>query len=450
MALGEKLRAAMEKLKASAVLDKAALKEVVKEIQRALIGSDVEVSMVLELSKRIEEEALKDPPKGMTRKEHAIKKTYDLLVETLGGEKPGLEKDPEKILLVGTFGHGKTTTANKLARHYSKRGKKVGLLCADTYRPAAFEQLKQLAEKSGAEFYGDQKEKKAAKVVEKGLKELKDCSLVIVDSAGRSALDRELVEEIKEVHSALKPDLNFLVLGADIGQIAKKQAKAFHEAAGVNGVILTKMDGSAKGGGALAACAATKSPVYFLGTGEKPEDLEEFEAQRFLGRILGYGDLKGLLEKAKEIELEEELSPEQLFKGKFNLKTFYAQLKAARKLGPLHKVAEMMGLSMQIPKDQLEVGEEKLDSFKVIIDSMTEEERINPEIMNRSRIQRASRGSGKKEADVRELLKRFKQMKAMFKKFKKIGDMENMDQKKIAKLMKGMKGFGKQKKLKIR
>jgi len=341
-----------------------------------------------------------------------------------------------------------TTTTGKLAKWYAKRGKSVGLVAADVFRPAAVEQLRQVAEKAKVEFFGIEGEKNAAKVVEKGLEKLHSKDLVIVDSAGRSALDEELVKEIKEISSALKPDETWLVLGADIGQIAKKQAQAFHDAVGVNGVIITKMDGSAKGGGVLAACHETKASVYFIGTGEKLDDFEEFDATRYLSRIMGFGDLQALLEKAKEIgEDESALSPEEMLEGEFNFKVFYGQLKATKKLGPISKVAEMLGMKMQVPKEQLEIGQEKMDSFGIIIDSMTEQERKNPGLLTRTRIHRIAMGSGRKEEDVRELIKQYRTMEKMFKKFKSIGS-----EKKLEKMAKSgnfggmLQGFAKKKK----
>ncbi|MFH1694908.1 MAG: signal recognition particle receptor subunit alpha [Candidatus Micrarchaeota archaeon] len=447
MGLGENLRKAMEKIRNSGSLDKDTVKEVVKEIQRALISSDVQIELVLKLTKQIEEEAFKDLPKGINRREFITKNTYDILAEALGGSKK-LEKVPERILMVGLYGSGKSTSCAKIAKYYAKRGKKVGLICADVFRPAAFEQLKQLSEKIEVPFFGIQEEKNAAKVVREGIKEFKGFDLIIVDSAGRSALDQELVKEIKEVNSALKPDLTLLVLGADIGQIAGKQAKAFHESVRVNGVIITKMDGSAKGGGTLIACSITNAPVYFIGTGEKMGDLEEFDATRYLSRIMGYGDLQGLLEKVKEATEDEEVDLEELMKKEFNLDVFYKQLKAARKMGPLNKVIDMMGMGQQIPKEQMELGEEKLDAFKVIMDSMTQKEKLEPELLNHSRILRIAKGAGKKEEDVRELIKHYKQMKKVFKQMKKLSDPKMLEKK--GALDKLMKKFGKKKKVKFR
>ena len=448
MGLGEKLRDAMEKLRNARHLDKDLVKEAVKELQRALIASDVEVSFVLETTKKIEQASFEKLPEGIKRREHILKVTHDQLSALMGGQHSPPET-PKKILLVGLFGSGKTTTVGKLANYYQKRGQKVGVIAADVYRPAAYEQLEQIAKKVNAKFFGIKKEKNAAKVVQEGLKQYQNekVDLIICDSAGRDALDAELTKEIKGVNDALKADEKWLVLGADIGQLAKKQATAFHDAVGVNGVIITRMDGSAKGGGALAACAATKSPVYFIGTGEKANDLEEFDATRFLSRIMGYGDLHGLLEKVKEAEIQE-MDVESLMQGEFNLDIFYQQLTATRKMGPLNKVMDMMGLSAQIPKEQLEMTEEKLNDFKYMIDSMTKNEKQDPEKqLSKSRIERIAKGSGKKEEDDRELIKQYKQMKKVFKRMKKLGNVQDFGDKKIQKLL---GGFGKRKKMKLK
>lgn len=368
------------------------------------------------------------------KKTRSKKWVYDLTV-----------RDNHNFIANGIIVHN-TTTAGKLALWYKKRGRKVGLICADVHRPASFEQLQQLSEQVGVDFYGNKKEKNAVKIVQTALEELKKDDLLILDSAGRSGLDEKLIQEIINVRKAFNPDQVWLVLSADIGQLAKKQAQAFHEAVGVNGIILSKVDGSAKGGGALAACAETRAPVYFIGTGEKLADLEPFNAQRYLGRVMGYGDLQGLLEKAREISEVEELKPEDFLKGEFNLRTFYKQLEAARKVGPLSKVAEMIGLKMQLPKEQLELGQEKLDSFKVIMDSMTKQELMNPEIINKSRIERIAKGSGKKPEEVRELLKHYRQLKKMFEKFQKIAGKKDLDKLDSGDIEKLMKRFSRKKK----
>ncbi len=448
MGFGENLRKAMEKLRNSTSLDKETIKEVVKELQRALISADVEISLVLKLSREIEEEAFKDLPGGINRKEHIIKTAYDKLAGLLGGTAKAPEK-PEKILLVGLFGSGKTTTCGKLAKWYAKRGLKTAVIAADTYRPAAVEQLRQVAEKAKVGFYGNTEEKNAAKVVKEGLEKLKGYDLLICDSAGRSALDAELSKELKQIDSAFGSKEKWLILGADVGQVAKKQANAFHEIVGVNGVIITRMDGSAKGGGALAACGSTNSKVHFIGVGEKLDDLQEFDPTRFLSRIMGYGDLESLLEKAREVQEEEGLDAEGLLSEEFTLGTFYKQMKAARKMGPLDKVMDMMGMKQQMPKEMLEVGEQKLNKFGHIMDSMTQKEKRDPEIMNKSRIARIAKGSGTKQEEVRELLKNFKRMKKMFSQFRNM-DEKQLQEGKGFRMDKLQEMFAKKKKFRIR
>lgn len=450
MGLGDSLRKAMDKIQGAGTVDKEVVKEAVKEIQRALISANVDTQTVFNLSKKIEDRAFEELKTGITRREHIIKVTYDSLVEMLGGKET--PQEPKKILLCGLFGSGKTTAAGKLGLYYSKRGKKVAAIAGDVFRPAAYEQLETNAKQAGVDFFGIKGEKNAEKVVNEALKKLKNYDLLICDSAGRSALDDELVKEIKGINDAFGAEEKWLVIGADIGNLAKKQAQAFHNAVGINGVIITRMDGSSKGGGALVACNETGASVYFISTGEKLGDFEAFNANRYLSRIMGYGDLETLLEKAKEADIGQ-MSPEEMLKGNFNFRIFYEQLKATKKIGPLNKIAEMLGLSVKMPKEMLEMGEEKLDGFKIIIDSMTEEERVNPELLNRTRVERIAKGSGKKVEEVRELIKQFKTMKKMFKKFKGLASentMKKMGERDLAKMMQQMQGKKAMKKFRLK
>lgn len=453
MSWGEKLRSALDRFSTSKV-DKDSVKESIKDLQRALISSDVEISTVLALSKQIESRAFEEIPTSISRSEHVMKVTYDSLVNLMGGPTPAVPEKPARILLLGLFGQGKTTSAGKIAKYYAKRGLSVGLIAADVFRPAAMQQLEQIGEKIGVPVFKDEHEKVAHKIVEAGLKHFKNRDLVIVDSAGRSGLDPELVEEIQGIQDVFQASHVWLVMGADVGQLAKKQAAAFHEAVGVNGIILSRMDGSAKGGGALAACHATSAPVLFLGTGEKVDDLEVFDAPRYLSRVMGYGDLQGLLDKMTQIQQEENLSAEDIFERDFTLQTFYDQLKAARKMGPLGKVMELMGLNMKMPKDMLDLGEKKLDGFKHIMDSLTGAEKEHPDLISHPRIVRVAKGSGHSEGEVRELLKQYKQMKDMMKEFKKMKNVDNpQDLQKsggMQKLFSKMQKKQQRKKMKIR
>ncbi|MCD6522989.1 MAG: signal recognition particle protein [Candidatus Diapherotrites archaeon] len=413
------LRNVISKISGAPIIDETLLNQSIRELQRTLIQADVNVKLVLEMTKRIRERVKSEkPPKGLSQKEHFIKIVYDELVSLVGeGHTPDIK--PQKILLVGTYGHGKTSTTAKLAKFFSKRGLKTAMITTDTWRPAAYEQLKQLGDKINIPSFGMPEERDPISILKKGLDTFKGFDVIIVDSAGRDSINKELIDEINKIAQVLKPDETYLVIGADMGQTASKQAKQFNDAVGLTGVIITKMDSSAKGGGALSACAEAKVPIVFIGTGEKIDDFEIYNAERYISRLLGYGDLSSLLSKVREIVEEEELSPEEMLKGEFTLKTFYKQLEATRKMGPLSKVLEQLGLSMKISDEDIEKSEEKLRIYKVIIDSMTEEERKNPDIIKKSRIERIAKGSGRKEEEVRELLKQFNLAKKMFSKMKK-------------------------------
>ncbi len=438
MGFSDKIRDALDRIKNSVHVDKDLIKEVIKEIQRALISSDVNIQLVLKISKEIETEAFENVPEGVSRKEHLIKTCYNVLLKYMGGDETKIKvlpENPESILLCGLFGSGKTTTATKLAKFYKKRGFKVGVICADTYRPAAYEQLAQLSKQVDIVFYGNKTETSAKKVTEEGLSFMKKngVNLVIVDSAGRSALDGELVTELKEIYSVFKPKFSFLVISADIGQAAKDQAEHFNQAVGIQGVIITKLDGSAKGGGALTACYITNSPIYFIGTGEKPDDLEIFDANRYLSRILGFGDLETLVEKinelSKEEDFDEELDPEAIMKGEFTFALFKKQIDAAKKLGPFGKVMNLLGIGGKVSNDQMNLGQKKLDTYRVILNSFTKKElNSDASALTRSRIDRIAKGSGKSFEEVKELITHVKKMKKMFKSFGGAGgkNMEGM------------------------
>jgi len=433
--LKDGLQNAIINLRKAVVIDKKTIKEYTKEIQKTLLSSDVDVQLVFKLSKNIEERALLEKPPGtLSRKENLIRITYEELVKLLGIEKKSPIKENERILLVGTHGSGKTTTAAKLARYLEKKGYNTKLICADTFRPAAFEQLKQLAQQINVPFYGDPEEKNSLKIIDDGIKKFRNEGVIIIDSEGRHKLNDELMNEINRIYLKIKPEKTFLVLDATIGQQAGEQAKAFKNSCSVDGVILTKLDGSAKGGGALSACAATNAPVYFIGVGEHIEDFEEFDAKRFVSRLIGFGDIQGLLEKAKEAEFDEETA-RRIMSGKFTLEDIYMQIEQVKKMGSMKKIIEMLPFQIKIPKDMLHMQEEKMDRWKVIMDSMTKEEMEEPSIIKRSRIERIAKGSGSKVEDVRELLIYYKRMKKMM---KSIGD-----ERKLRRLMRRIgAGFG--------
>ncbi len=417
MDLGKGLRTALAKLTGKTLVDEAAVREFLRDIQRVLISSDVPVKLVFELSKRIEKKVLgEEKAAGLNLREQVVRAVYDELVALLGEKyEPSLK--PRRILLLGLYGSGKTTTCGKLAAFYKKRGLSVALVCADTDRPAAYAQLQQLAAKCGAPFYGIEGEKDVGKIISTHLARIKE-DIIIVDSAGRSGFDDELVKQLQTISKLVEPQEKILVMSADIGQVAGRQAEQFHTAVGLTGVIISKLDGSGKGGGALAACHAASVPVLFTGLGEKLEDLESFDSKKFVGRLLGFPDFEALMDKIKSVADVEKLQEQGM--EKLTLGAFYAQLKAARKMGPLSSVFGMMGMT-DLPADAMKVSEQKLKKYEAMISSMTPAERDDAALLKKQkgRIERVAKGSGCKPEEVRELLTQFEKMANLMDGFKK-------------------------------
>ncbi len=415
--LGKSLRNVLGKISGASSVDEDLIKEISKDLQRALLQADVNVQLVLRLTSKVQERAIDEkPPAGKSPKEHVISIIYDELVSLLdNGE--GLHLKPQKIMMVGLYGQGKTTTCGKLANYFIKKGFTVGLIGADVYRPAALDQLSQLGQKVGAEVYGEPGEKNAAKIVKNGMAAFKDKKIIIVDTSGRHALEDDLIQELKDIEEAAKPDERVLVLDSQVGQQAGPQAEAFHAAVGVTGVILTKMDGTAKGGGALSAVSKTDARIVFIGTGEHIRDLEPFDANRFISRLLGMGDLSYLAQIAKD-EFAGDESVEQASKnmlsGKFTLVDMYQQMAAVTKMGPLQKVMSMLpGMSNMEDKIDYEESQKRLAQFRVIMDSMTLQEKEQPAIIKGKRIDRIAAGAGVEPKDVRLLLKQYNQSRKM-------------------------------------
>jgi len=423
--LGRTLHSALRKLTRTAHVDERVVKELVRDIQRALLQADVNVELVLEMTKRIEKRALEEKiPPGMARKEHIIKIVYEEL-STLMGRPAQLQLKPGEftiLLMVGLQGSGKTTSVAKLASHFKKRGFKVGIVCADTFRPGAYEQLSQLGQQVDTRFFGDPKAKDSIKLAKKGVEQFKKehLELIVVDTAGRHRKEEALMEEMRQIAKSIGPDEIMLVVDGTIGQQAKEQAAAFKTATDIGSILITKLDGTAKGGGALSAVAATDAPIKFIGVGEHLDDLEPFVPERFVARLLGMGDIETLLKRIEETARAEEVKPadmKAILAGKLTLQDVYSQLEMMGKMGPFKKLMQMIpGLGVTIPEEQMRVGEEKLKRFKVIMQSMTPEELENPKLLNASRIRRIARGSGTSETDVKELLKQYEFMKKMIKK----------------------------------
>jgi signal recognition particle subunit SRP54 len=417
MDLGKKLREALSRLTGKPYVDADDVKALIKDLQRVLISSDVNVKLVLSLSRKIEERALKsEKMQSLSLKEHVTKIVYEELVALMGrSHVPRLDR--HKILVCGLYGSGKTTTCAKLAHFYKTKGLSAALVAADVDRPAAQEQLEQLAKSVGAAFYTIKGGKDAAAIVADALKKSRE-EVVIVDSAGRSAFDGHLVEELRAIAAALKPDENYLVISADLGQIAGKQATEFNGAVPLSGVIVTKMDGSGKGGGALSAVAASGTKIAFIGVGEKASDMEPYDAEKLVGRLLGVPDIGALMEKIKQVSEEADLR--KLETEELTIDSFYEQLKAAKKLGPLGSVLSMMGAA-DVPKELVQQSEEKLKKFEHMINSMTREEKSNAHLIKNSppRMARIAAGSGCSEKEVREFLSQFEKMEKMMGMFKR-------------------------------
>src|SRR3989338_457905 len=442
--LGDSLKSTLSKITGAMFVDDKLINELVKDIQRALLQSDTNVQLVFSLSNKIKDRAKDTPPPGVTKREQIIKIVYEELTNFLGKESHEIQitKKPTQIMLVGLFGSGKTTTAGKLAKYYKKRGLKIAVMQTDTWRPAAYDQLEQLAKQVGVDFFGNKSEKNPSKIYSSFQSKLAEYDVVIVDTAGRDALSEELIQELNNLNKLVQPDQRLLVISGDIGQAAQSQAQAFHDTCNVTGVIVTKLEGTAKGGGALSACSVTQSPIIFIGVGEKIDDLEPFHPQRFVGRLLGMGDLESLLEKAKEVMSEEkdEDMKEKFMKGDFNLVDLYEQMKSLKQMGSFRKLVDMipgMG-SLNMPKEMLDVQEGKLEKWKIAMDSMTKAELEDPEIISAERIDRVAAGSGIKVAEVRELLKQYRQSKKLMKMMKGEGDINKLMKKMGGKMPKGM------------
>ncbi len=424
--LSSSLKDTLKKITRLVFIDERAINELVKELQRALLQADVNVQLVFNLTKKIKERALNEKPlKNITQREFIINIVYEELTNFLGKEKSEIiieRKKPFKIMMVGLYGSGKTTTIGKLSKYYSKRNYKVATLGLDVHRPAAPEQLEQLSEQVKVKCFTEKKEKNPLKIYKKFESEYKNYDILIIDTAGRDALSSDLVKEIELLNKEINPDEKILVISADIGQAAQAQAEQFHKSCNISSVIVTKMDGTAKAGGALSACAVTGAKIKFIGIGEKVDALETFNPPGFVSRLLGMGDIEALLEKAKEAISEEQAKDlgNKFLKGEFNLIDLYEQMEAMSKMGPISKVLEMVpGFSqIKLPKDALQVQEGKLKKWRFILDSLTKKELEDPELIDSSRIERIAKGAGVPTSEVRDLLKQYKQAKKLMKMMK--------------------------------
>ncbi|MBR6798242.1 MAG: signal recognition particle protein [Opitutales bacterium] len=421
--LTDRMTNALRNLRGLGKISESNIADALADVRTALLSADVHFRVAREFCDRVKETCLgQNVLAGVAPGQMAVKIIHDELVRLLGENSTQFSQvRPLKVMLVGLHGSGKTTSAGKLARYLRSHGNyRPALVACDVYRPAAIDQLETLATATGTPFYCDRDSKDVPAIGEKFLREAVNNSadLIIFDTAGRLQIDENLIEEIKRLRERIQPDEVLLVADSALGQEAVNVAKHFHEAVNLTGIVLTKLDGDARGGAALSMKTITGVPIKFMGTGEKLEDFSPFHPDRMAQRILGMGDVVSLVEKAQETidQKEAERLAEKMKKADFDLEDFLAQLQQMKKMGPLGNIMKMMpGMS------GLQVGEKeekKLKRTEAIIQSMTKKERARPEILNGSRRARIAKGSGTKVSDVNALLKQFSQMRQMMKMLK--------------------------------
>ncbi len=424
--LQDRLQGVFNQLNRRGRLSEADVDKALREVRLALLEADVNFKVVKSFIARVRERAVGiEVSKTITPGQQVIKIVHDELLGTLGDPAPlnlggG---SPRVIMLVGLQGSGKTTTAAKLALHLRKNGQTPLMVAADTRRPAAIEQLKVLGKQLDIPVYADNPSVSPPQICADALKAARTGanSVVLLDTAGRLQIDEELMTELSQIKTRTNPQEVLLVADAMTGQEAVRVAEGFHERVNLTGLILTKIDGDARGGAAISIREVTGVPIKFLGTGEKINELEVFHPDRLASRILGMGDVLSLIERAEEVLDEEvaERGAKRLIEGNFNLEDFMEQLQQVKKMGPLHKVLEMVPGMGDITKSiSQETMEGSLKRTQAIISSMTTVERRNPKVLNGSRKKRIARGSGTSVQDINQLLTQFRQMQKMMKQLK--------------------------------
>ncbi len=437
--LSSKLQDFTRKLKGKTRITESDLKEMLREVKLALLEADVNYKIVKEFTSTIQEKALgQDVLKSLTPGQQVIKIVKDELVELLGGTDSKVNftpNPPTVVMLVGLQGSGKTTTAGKLANLFRKQGKKPLLVACDVYRPAAIKQLQVVGNQLNIPVYSNETTKDVVRIAKEAyniaISKLND--VIILDTAGRLHIDEELMQELKNLKASAKPHEILLVVDSMTGQDAVNVATTFNENVGIDGVVLTKLDGDIRGGAALSVKKVTGRPIKFAATGEKLSDIEEFHPERMASRILGMGDVLSIIEKAEEsFDIEEaEKLEKQLRKGEFDLNDYLAQLKQIKKMGSFSSILKMIP-GMNKFKD-LKVDDKEFVRIEAIISSMTDKERRNPKILNGSRRIRIANGSGTTVQQINQFMKSFEMTQAMMKKMKDKKGMKNM--------MKNLKDF---------
>ncbi len=429
--LGDRLDDVFRRLKGRGVITPPMLREGLREVRRALLEADVNFHVARDFLKRVEERALGEKVLDSVRPaDQVVKIVHDELIEVLGGANAGCglaeaAVPPSVIMLVGLQGSGKTTTAGKLARRFDRLGRRPTLVACDPYRPAAGEQLVTLAESIDVPVVHEPGEMDVVALAARALDAARRAGAthVIMDTAGRLQADAELMDELKRLKAEIAPQEILLVADGMTGQEAVRIAEGFHDTVGITGVILTKMDGDARGGAALSIYGVLGVPVKFVGVGERLEDLTAFEPERMAGRILQMGDIVGLVEKAQQtldLEVGKNLEQKVLGKGEFDLEDFLQAMKQIQKMGPLEGLLKMIPGVKPKMLEGVDVDPRRIRRMEAIILSMTMAERRKPEIMNGSRRARVARGSGRPVSEVNRLLKQFKEMRKMMKQMGKL------------------------------
>jgi signal recognition particle subunit SRP54 len=420
--LGRQLDKALRRIRRLPQVDKDAINALIQDLQRALLSADVKVELVFEMTENIKKEAMNTKLQKAKRRDFVIKLVHDELINTLGGKPAPIRIKPGKsnvILLVGIQGSGKTTTVGKLARYYRNKGYKVATITTDTFRPGAYEQLLQLSKQIGVDCYGNPNEENAIKIaVRETKKAINDGhDIIIVDTAGRHKKEKDLMDEMVQIEHSLKPNEVILVIDGTLGQQAYSQAEEFAKSTKIGSIIVTKLDGSAKGGGALSACAATNQSIRFIGVGEKIDDFEDFDPTSFVGTLLGIPDIEGLVKKVQDAEVE--MDPEmvkRMMRGKFTLDDLYFQLKNIKKVGKMKQILAMVG-GGNIPDALKDDAERNLEKWEVVLSSMTQEEKEEPKIIKKTRKRRIAIGSGTDYTSINRMLDQYNQMKKFMKRF---------------------------------
>ncbi len=422
--LSDKLGNVFAKLRGRGVLTEADIKEGLREVRRVLLEADVNFSLTREFLERVEQKAVGVLQiKTIQPAQQLVKIVYDELTAMLGERREGLKMStlpPTVIMMVGLQGSGKTTTAGKLARKLMLENKSTRLVAADVYRPAAIDQLETLGRALNVPVYADRDTKDVVKIAKAGIDQgmrARD-RVVIVDTAGRLQIDADMMDELKRLKAAIKPDEILFVADGMTGQEAVKIAQGFDEALNVTGVILTKLDGDARGGAALSIYGVLKKPIKYIGVGEKPDALEEFHPERMAGRILQMGDIVSLVEKAQETfdATEAKKLEKKVRKEGMDLEDFLTAMRQMQKLGPLENLLKLLpGVNSKMLKD-VKMDPKRMKHIEAIVLSMTPQERKKPEILNGSRRARIAKGCGRPVSEVNKLLEQFREMQKMMKK----------------------------------